>query len=69
MKVEQVGENFMVSRGENYFCFFVDDTRSCWTKKRWQAAAFNEVGAHEAFVEIQRREKLKREQRKERING
>lgn len=55
-----------VQRGDKYFCFFVDGTKASWTKKLPMATCFRkEVDAHEAFVEIQRRDKLNRDAKRE----
>jgi hypothetical protein len=42
MRIEKRGEYFVIARGrahESFFCFFVDDTGSCWTCKSYSPDA------------------------------
>jgi hypothetical protein len=56
MRIEPERDHFIIMDGreysERYFCFFVDDTRSSWTKtKPWTCAQFH--GRELAIVALQ----------------
>lgn len=62
MRVNRHGDLFIVVRGrhpESFFCFYVDDDRSCWSQKAWRAQRYgSSQEAHNAIGELKRRAHL-----------
>lgn len=59
MHVQRFGDLFYVARGrttESYFCFYVDDAGSCWSKYYGFASGYkSSQEAHNAIGELKRR--------------
>ena len=66
MRIEPNGQGFLIVKGqgkrESYFCFLVDNDRSCWTSKRaWDARIFKRrMDADLEIGELRRRDKIRR---------
>jgi hypothetical protein len=61
MKIVKHGDNFVITRGEQYFSFFVDSDRSSWSKKIWASRTYeNEEEAKRDYFELKQRARMRR---------
>lgn len=68
MEVQKHLDRYYIFRGDSTFCFFVDDDKSCWTRRpgsrfRQGQAFMTEEDALVAVAQLKRREKLRRERK------
>ena len=60
----EIGDCFVIRRGDVYFALFVDHDRSSWTKHRSLAAMFRaREGAEDAIKRIKNRAKIRKQER------
>lgn len=64
MTAMRIGSEFVIANSYSYFCFFVDDDSSSWSKTVFQARRFKtEAEAEPVIEELRRRNREKRKQR------